>query len=64
MPRIEILTTIAAPAALCFDTARDIDLHVTLAGITSENLHEVMSTSASIREPGLIKARDCFGRTA
>lgn len=26
--RFEIVTMFAAPAALCFDAARDIDLHV------------------------------------
>src|ERR1700760_1749497 len=36
MPRIEIATTIRAPAAVCFDLARDMDWHVRSAASTSE----------------------------
>ena len=28
MPRFELVTLIAAPQAVCFDVARDLDLHV------------------------------------
>lgn len=36
MPRIEIVTEIAASPARCFDCARDLDLHVTSMAHTGE----------------------------
>lgn len=36
MPRIELETCIDAPIKLCFDAARDIELHVRLAKSTGE----------------------------
>ncbi len=40
MPRIEIETWIAAPTDLCFDLARDIDLHIRSTDGTGERAVE------------------------
>ena len=50
MPRFEIVTTIAAPAALCFDAARDIDLHVASFAHTGERA--VAGTTSGLIGPG------------
>ncbi|MFN7924488.1 MAG: SRPBCC family protein [Bryobacteraceae bacterium] len=36
MPRIEVATVIHAPAEICFDLARDVDLHVKSTSGTNE----------------------------
>ncbi len=50
MARFEIVTTIAAPAARCFDAARDIDLHVASFAHTGERA--IAGTTSGLIGPG------------